>query len=40
MFYAGAPHVAKGYAYRNFGYEESLKLVNEYLASYSSKTEL
>ncbi|WP_431899024.1 4-hydroxyphenylacetate 3-hydroxylase family protein [Nonomuraea sp. bgisy101] len=34
MFYAGAPYVAKGYAYRNFGYEESLADVEEFLASY------
>jgi 4-hydroxyphenylacetate 3-monooxygenase len=39
MFYAGAPHVARGYAYRNYGYDEALKIVNEYLASYSVKTE-
>ncbi|WP_433346695.1 4-hydroxyphenylacetate 3-hydroxylase family protein [Microtetraspora malaysiensis] len=34
MFYAGAPHVAKGYAYRNFGYEETLAEVDAFLASY------
>jgi 4-hydroxyphenylacetate 3-monooxygenase len=39
MFYAGAPHVARGYAYRYYGYDEALKIVNEYLASYSVKTE-
>ena len=38
MFYAGAPYVAKGYAYRNYGYDEALKIVNEYLASYSVDT--
>lgn len=34
MFYAGAPYVAKGYAYRNFGYEESVAEVEGFLASY------
>lgn len=34
MFYAGAPFVAKGYAYRNFGYEEPLAEVEAFLASY------
>ncbi|MBI3832179.1 MAG: 4-hydroxyphenylacetate 3-hydroxylase [Planctomycetes bacterium] len=34
MFYAGAPYVAKGYAYRNYGYDETVKRVNEFLASY------
>jgi 4-hydroxyphenylacetate 3-monooxygenase len=40
MFYAGAPHVAKGYAYRNYGYDESLKLVNDFLASYTVNDKL
>jgi 4-hydroxyphenylacetate 3-monooxygenase len=34
MFYAGAPFVAKGYAYRNYGYEEALDSVESFLASY------
>ncbi|HLI14576.1 MAG TPA: 4-hydroxyphenylacetate 3-hydroxylase N-terminal domain-containing protein [Acidimicrobiales bacterium] len=34
MFYAGAPFVVKGYAYRNYGYEEPLALVSDFLASY------
>lgn len=34
MFYAGAPFVAKGYAYRNYGYEETLAAVDSFLASY------
>ncbi|MCW8129792.1 MAG: 4-hydroxyphenylacetate 3-hydroxylase [Planctomycetota bacterium] len=34
MFYAGAPYVAKGYAYRNYGYEEMVGRVNEFLAGY------
>jgi 4-hydroxyphenylacetate 3-monooxygenase len=36
MFYAGAPFVAKGYAYRNYGYEQPVARVEEFLASYSS----
>ncbi len=35
MFYAGAPFVAKGYAYRNYGYEQATQAVDEFLASYS-----
>jgi len=35
MFYAGAPFVAKGYAYRNYGYERPVADVEEFLASYS-----
>lgn len=35
MFYAGAPFVAKGYAYRNYGYEGPVADVEEFLASYS-----
>jgi len=35
MFYAGAPFVAKGYAYRNYGYEQPVARVEEFLASYS-----
>jgi len=34
MFYAGAPFVAKGYAYRNYGYEKPLADVEAFLASY------
>ncbi len=39
MFYAGAPHVAKGYAYRNYGYDEAVERVNAFLNSYSMTTE-
>jgi 4-hydroxyphenylacetate 3-monooxygenase len=39
MFYAGAPHVARGYAYRNYGYEEPLERVNAFLNAYSMTTE-
>jgi 4-hydroxyphenylacetate 3-monooxygenase len=34
MFYAGAPYVAKGYAYRNYGYDEALRSAETFLASY------
>lgn len=34
MFYAGAPYVAKGYAFRNYRYEEALELVDAFLQSY------
>jgi 4-hydroxyphenylacetate 3-monooxygenase len=35
MFYAGAPFVAKGYAFRNYGFEEAVALVDRFMASYS-----
>lgn len=34
MFYAGAPFVAKGYAYRNYGYEGPVAAVEDFLSSY------
>ena len=34
MFYAGAPFVAKGYAYRNYGYAKPVADVEDFLASY------
>jgi 4-hydroxyphenylacetate 3-monooxygenase len=34
MFYAGAPHVSKGYAYRNYGYDEAVDLVDGFLRTY------
>ncbi|HZD65473.1 MAG TPA: 4-hydroxyphenylacetate 3-hydroxylase N-terminal domain-containing protein [Acidimicrobiales bacterium] len=34
LFYAGAPFVAKGYAYRNYGYEDVVAEVDAFLASY------
>jgi 4-hydroxyphenylacetate 3-monooxygenase len=34
MFYAGAPFVAKGYAYRNYGYQKPVADVEDFLASY------
>ncbi|MFP5108203.1 4-hydroxyphenylacetate 3-hydroxylase family protein [Neobacillus sp. C211] len=35
MFYAGAPFVAKGYSYRNYGYEEAEALAAKCLNGYS-----
>jgi 4-hydroxyphenylacetate 3-monooxygenase len=35
MFYAGAPFVAKGYAYRNYGFDDALASVDSFLSSYS-----
>jgi len=34
MFYAGAPFVAKGYAYRNYGYDNAARAVEDFLDSY------
>lgn len=36
MFYAGAPFVVKGYAYRNYGFDEPLAEVESFLSSYDS----
>ncbi|MGH2866546.1 MAG: 4-hydroxyphenylacetate 3-hydroxylase C-terminal domain-containing protein [Solirubrobacteraceae bacterium] len=35
MFYAGAPFVARGYAMRNYGFEEPKALAQRFLDSYS-----
>ena len=35
MFYAGAPYVAKGYAFRNYRYEEAVQMVDAFLRTYS-----
>jgi 4-hydroxyphenylacetate 3-monooxygenase len=35
MFYNGAPFVVRGHAFRNYGYEEPLELVDRFLSSYS-----
>jgi 4-hydroxyphenylacetate 3-monooxygenase len=35
MFYAGAPFVTRGYAFRNYGYEEAVGQVEAFLGSYS-----
>ena len=34
LFYAGAPYVAKGYTFRNYGYDEAVSLVDSFLSSY------
>lgn len=36
MFYAGAPFVAKGYVYDNYGFDEPVRDVEDFLASYSA----
>lgn len=36
MFYAGAPFVAKGYAYRNYGFDGHVRAVDAFLASYAA----
>jgi iron(III) transport system ATP-binding protein len=38
MFYAGAPFVAKGYAYRNYGYQDAARAVDDFLDSYGLAT--
>jgi 4-hydroxyphenylacetate 3-monooxygenase len=38
MFYAGAPFVAKGYAYRNYGYQDAAQAVDDFLDSYGLAT--
>ena len=35
IFYAGAPFVAKGYAFRNYRYDEAVGLVDRFMATYS-----
>ena len=39
MFYAGAPFVAKGYAYRNYGFQEAMAIVDTALAEYDLSSE-
>jgi len=34
MFYAVAPFIAKGYAFRNYGYDEALRSVESFLSTY------
>lgn len=36
LFYAGAPFVVKGYAFRNYGYDEILEGLDEFLSGYSA----
>ncbi|WP_026678459.1 4-hydroxyphenylacetate 3-hydroxylase family protein [Fictibacillus gelatini] len=40
MFYAGAPFVAKGFSYRNYGYEEAVALADKCLDSYGLPEEV
>lgn len=35
LFYAGAPFVVKGYAFRNYGFDEPVAEVEQFLSSYS-----
>ncbi|WP_134700746.1 4-hydroxyphenylacetate 3-hydroxylase family protein [Ammoniphilus sp. YIM 78166] len=35
MFYNGAPFVTKGYAFKNYGYDDPVQLVDKFLQSYS-----
>jgi 4-hydroxyphenylacetate 3-monooxygenase len=35
LFYAGAPYVSRGYAFRNYGYEAAVALVDAFLETYS-----
>jgi 4-hydroxyphenylacetate 3-monooxygenase len=37
MFYAGAPFVAKGHAYRNYGYDQHVAEVEGFLAGYTAE---
>lgn len=39
LFYAGAPFVVKGYAYRNFDYSRAVEGVDAFLATYSAATD-
>lgn len=34
MFYAGAPFVAKGYAFRNYGFDDAVALVDQFMSTY------
>ncbi len=40
MFYAGAPFVAKTYSFRNYGYEEAVESVDQFLKGYDLSTEI
>lgn len=40
MFYAGAPFVAKGYAYRNYGYDQHAADVDTFLATYTADSDV
>jgi 4-hydroxyphenylacetate 3-monooxygenase len=34
MFYAGAQYVTRGYSYRNFGYDDAVASVDEFMSRY------
>lgn len=38
MFYAGAPFVARNYSFRNYGYEEAVASVDDFLSGYDLDT--
>ena len=40
MFYAGAPGVSKGHAFRNYRYDEAVAQVDQFLASYGLPVEV
>ncbi len=40
MFYAGGPNVAKGYAFRNYHFEEATELVERFMQTYDLGTPL
>ncbi len=40
MFYAGAPFIVRGYSFRNYGYEQAVERVDEFLAGYSADGDL
>lgn len=39
LFYNGAPFVVKGYAFRNYGYDEPIQMVDDFLKTYSMPKE-
>lgn len=39
LFYAGAPFVVKGYAFRNYGYDDATEQVDAFLAEYGLEVE-
>lgn len=40
LFYNGAPYVTKGYAFRNYRFEETVDFVDEFMESYSIPSEI
>src|SRR5262249_45016104 len=40
MFYAGAPSVSKGHAFRNYRFDEAVDQVDRFLASYDMQVEV